>query len=675
MKAIFDDGKRKKKKPLLKGVDETCYGFSVPEDPSEADKEARIEAAHSIAMAREMEAEHLEKYGRTLCAGDGPPTTNDIFERYQSAPQSFNMDEQPEDEKIKVDGVDSVAYWSEQSGYLTNVATTDDSGVSAVIVFESFKELKRSVTHLEEGNDPCFVAFLAEDHNEQKRIFIVGRAERGVRLRERAGEVFVEEKKASKKSKRIPVRTYGDGLVALMEKDGTVLKKVTLAKYVKDRAVRRAQKRQTLLPNQVNAITRQAISTLGKKKQLEKIREMLLEKDASGKSTHLLPQYKKSDNPFRANEETPYAYLAKISTEDAAGLALDISLSSNSRILIGAYESRKNKRKITATTQYQQLLPFENKSIPLVKQTEKEIQEQVDELEKRIADGFVEMLETSLGTPIMQTLCAMISLAIENGSSTTQNVNALMRLRGASDSSKQRKARNEELDLLAELRMTLTIKSIENGKEIIIEDMPIIHRSALVTSDGSSPSRRWFINPDFWNFLQAKRSFAVVPKCLFSLNAQKQEWEWKLAIAICSGWSKGWLGNDRLYKVDGRNTWTTRSLLDTSGLALDAHVLVYGNETSKGKGPAALRRRIREALESLQRVRCDGEYEEAIGEFEIFKHPSDPMLDKIIISPTDAQVAVMRESVLPRAEAKAIATELAASKKATKLLPKPPLSK
>jgi hypothetical protein len=50
------------------------------------------------------------------------------------------------------------------------------------------------------------------------------------------------------------------------------------------------------------------------------------------------------------------------------------------------------------------------------------------------------------------------------------------------------------------------------------------------------------------------------------------------------------------------------------------------------------------------------------------------MLDKIIISPTDAQVAVMRESVLPRAEAKAIATELAASKKATKLLPKPPLS-
>jgi hypothetical protein len=96
--------------------------------------------------------------------------------------------------------------------------------------------------------------------------------------------------------------------------------------------------------------------------------------------------------------------------------------------------------------------------------------------------------------------------------------------------------------------------------------------------------------------------------------------------------------------------------------------MLNGRGKTRGKGKTAFRAKVRKTLEHLQRF--GDERVETIGDFEIIESKSDPMEDKIIVSPTPGQVEEMRLEIKGKAEETRIAAKLipAKGKKATRPL-------
>lgn len=569
----------------------------------------------------------------------------------------------------------SVVRWMKDTGFFTTapIAQSKDSGIAALILFETKAQMERTLQHLEGGPDLCWVGYRApltgpKDPKEERmkttesmglsalagaevdpskpggglRIVIVGQSRQGFLLREKSDEVFVEvidpKQKNPGKRKRIPARTLdGGGVVHLLGKRGKKEAETTLPLFIRQRERRRQKDEAVVIPNRSDHLVRSIISTSGTKLHEEEIRktiEVLPEAQELGaaKATNLSKWMAKA-NPAEAYEVT-------------------IGLLDESRRGLAAREERdrKNKKRKTRAMVATTLpLPFDETKVEIV------VGRAHQQAKDAISDQFFESLQRSLTPSLMQTLLAVFAQAYETGGAFVQNVDALLRLRGSEDGGFQRSKILDELETLGRLEFQLSIrkKDREVGDRIAYRwiTYPVLRRGVVkgrTEADGKSvvDSVKWWIDEDFLGTLQAHRHLTLIDKSLFALDAAREEWEFRLGVTISSRWAKGWLAGEHLCESDGRVEWSVDRLVDAAGLGVTARKWI------EKKGVESFRDRLRQALETLQR--CGPQKAQAIGGFEIQKDRSgDPLLDRVVVWPTEGQVDSFRERIIGKAEAKA----------------------
>ena len=122
-----------------------------------------------------------------------------------------------------------------------STATTKDSGVTALLIFESEAMMRKSFQHLERGNDPApGVGYKWE--KDGAKFQIAGRLRLGVRLRESKGKVFVEvlDPKTKECVRKVYAKIGDKYRIHLLEKDGTISRKIGLETFVREREKWRA---------------------------------------------------------------------------------------------------------------------------------------------------------------------------------------------------------------------------------------------------------------------------------------------------------------------------------------------------------------------------------------------------------------------------------------------------
>lgn len=558
-----------------------------------------------------------------------------------------------------------------------STATTKDSGVTALLIFESEAIMKKSLPHLERGNDPApGVGYKWEQ--DGAKFQIAGRLRLGVRLRESKGKVFVEV--LDPKTKECRLRVYakiGDKYrIHLLEKDGTISRKIGLETFVREREKWRARgsgNMKTLA--HISNLNRARLPSAGRDQAIEEISKQLHEVDERGRLTAIVELTEPGYNAIDGTGAKKIGYLATISPEDAREeMEVAIALTDESRALLERLDTRKRKKKTRVELQgqfdLQGLLPFDARSTKIT------ANEGALALE-RVGATFIECIQSSLTPSTFLTFAAVLSLAIKNGGSFVQSINALMDLRHPTHSGIARQSLIYELEVIASIRYVLKYKTMKRDKAgnrfAIWETVPILHRGSetFAQVEGKSATKiktEWHIDPKFWSLIQAKRLLAIIDKSIFAADSRKEEWEIGFAFAIASAWSKGWLANENLYEGDGLKEWRCETLLRQAGLFENGDSMLNGRGKTRGKGKTAFRAKVRKTLEHLQRF--GDERVETIGDFEIIESRSDPMEDKIIVSPTPGQVEEMRLEIKGKAEETRIAAKLipAKGKKATRPL-------
>lgn len=578
----------------------------------------------------------------------------------------------------------SIVRWETETGFFTTapMAVTKDTGIAALVVFESEAQMKRNLPLLEGGPDLCWVGFQAPltksqeavmntpsqkmlriisgvevgEHGREGRpgITIVGQSRRGFLLRESGGEVFVEvidpKQKGPGQAKRIRVRTLdGGGVVHLLGKKGKKEGESTLPLFIRKRERLRQRDEVVVIPSRADHLVRSVISTSGTKLHEEAIRKTLEVFTPSPTGEDLLAT-KKASSVMRL--------MARANPAEA--LEVTIGLLDKSRRALWARdsESKGKRRKTRAFVQTTDPLPFDETKIEIVVGTMKQV------AADKISDQFFQTLQKSLDTSLMQTLLAVFAQAYQSGGAFVQNVDALLRLRHGGDGGFQRTKILAELETLGTIQFRLATRSKERlpGDQVAYRwmDFPILHRGVvkgrtLESGEETVDSVKWWIDADFLQTLQVKRHFALIDRSLLALDAHREEWEFRLGVAISTRWSKGWLGNEHLSLQDGRTEWTVERLVDTAGLGLNARKWIekWGVDGTKKSERPPFRVRFRQALETL--MRCGPSAAQTIGGFEIIRDRSgDPLLDRVIVWPTEGQVEEWRERFIGRAEQKAL---------------------
>ena len=409
----------------------------------------------------------------------------------------------------------------------------------------------------------------------------------------------------------------------------------------------------------ISNLNRARLPSAGRDQAIEEISKQLHEVDERGRLKAIVELTEPGYNAIDGTGAKKIGYLATISPEDAREeVEVAIALTEESRALLERLDTRKRKKKtrveIEARFNEQGLLPFDARSTKIT------ANEGALALE-RVGSTFLECIQSSLTTSTFLTFMAVLSLAIKNGGSFVQSINALMDLRHPTHSGIARQSLIYELEVIAAIRYVLKYKTMKRDKAgnrlAIWETVPILHRGSetFAQVEGKSATKiktEWHIDPKFWNLIQAKRLLA---------DSRKGEWEVGFAIAIASGCSKGWIGDEDLHEKDGRKVWKCETLLRHAGLFENGDSMLNGRGKTRGKGKTAFRAKVRKTLEHLQRF--GDERVETIGDFEIIESKSDPMEDKIIVSPTPGQVEEMRLEIKGEAEKTRIAAKLLPSKK------------
>lgn len=558
-----------------------------------------------------------------------------------------------------------------------STATTKDSGVTALLIFESEAVMKKSLPHLERGNDPApGVGYKWE--KDGAKFQIAGRLRLGVRLRESKGKVFVEvlDPKTKECVRKVYAKIGDKYRIHLLEKDGTISRKIGLETFVREREKWRARgsgNMKTLA--HISNLNRARLPSAGRDQAIEEISKQLHEVDERGRLKAIVELTEPGYNAIDGTGAKKIGYLATISPEDAREeMEVAIALTDESRALLERLDTRKRKKKTKVELQgqfdLQGLLPFDARSTKIT------ANEGALALE-RVGATFIECIQSSLTPSTFLTFAAVLSLAIKNGGSFVQSINALMDLRHPTHSGIARQSLIYELEVIASIRYVLKYKTEKRDKAgnrvAIWETVPILHRGSETFKqvEGKSATKiktEWHIDPKFWSLIQAKRLLAIIDKSIFAADSRKEEWEIGFAFAIASAWSKGWLGNQYLHEKDGRMEWRCETLLRQAGLFENGDSMLNGRGKTRGKGKTAFRAKVRKTLEHLQRF--GDERVETIGDFEIIESKSDPMEDKIIVSPTPGQVEEMRLEIKGKAEETRIAAKLipAKGKKATRPL-------
>ena len=558
-----------------------------------------------------------------------------------------------------------------------STATTKDSGVTALLIFESEAIMKKSIPYLERGNDPApGVGYKWE--KDGAKFQIVGRLRIGVRLREHKGEVFVEVLDPKTKECRLKVYAkIGDKYrIHLLEKDGTISRKIGLETFVREREKWRARGSGNMRTvAHISNLNRARLPSAGRDHAIEEISKQLHEVDERGRLKAIEEIYEEGYNAIDGTGAKRIGYLATISPEDAREeMEVAIALTDESRSLLARLNARKRNKKtrveIEARFNDQGLLPFDTRSTKLAANEGASATD-------RLATTFIESIKASLDPSQFLTFASLLSLAIKNGGTFVQSINALMDLRHPTHSGIARKSLIYELEIIAAIRYVLKYKTMKRDKAgnrvAIWETVPILHRGSETFKqvEGKSATKiktEWHIDPKFWSLIQAKRLLAIIDKSIFAADSRKEEWEIGFAFAIASAWSKGWLGEENLYEVDGLKVWRCETLLRQAGLFENGDSMLNGRGKTRGKGKTAFRAKVRKTLEHLQRF--GDERVETIGDFKIIESKSDPMEDKIIVSPTPGQIEEMRLEIKGEAEKTRIAAKLvpAKGKKATRPL-------
>ena len=579
--------------------------------------------------------------------------------------------------------VGGVQYSSVDETFYTeaSMATTKDSGVTALLIFESEAIMRKSFQHLERGNDPApGVGYKWEKDGAKFQIAgrLVDQEGRaiGVRLRESKGKVFVEvlDPKTKECVRKVYAKIGDKYRIHLLEKDGTISRKIGLETFVREREKWRARgsgNMKTLA--YISNLNRARLPSAGRDQAIEEISKQLHEVDERGRLKAIVELTEPGYNAIDGTGAKKIGYLATISPEDAREeVEVAIALTEESRALLERLDTRKRKKKtrveIEARFNEQGLLPFDARSTKIT------ANEGALALE-RVGSTFLECIQSSLTTSTFLTFMAVLSLAIKNGGSFVQSINALMDLRHPTHSGIARQSLIYELEVIAAIRYVLKYKTMKRDKAgnrlAIWETVPILHRGSetFAQVEGKSATKiktEWHIDPKFWNLIQAKRLLAIIDKSIFAADSRKEEWEVGFAIAIASGCSKGWIGDEDLHEKDGRKVWKCETLLRHAGLFENGDSMLNGRGKTRGKGKTAFRAKVRKTLEHLQRF--GDERVETIGDFEIIESKSDPMEDKIIVSPTPGQVEEMRLEIKGKAEETRIAAKLipAKGKKATR---------
>ena len=641
-------------------------------DMSEDEKRSAMDAIDPKSL------EMLESLSKSLPSGGVDPVYAEAL--LSEVRAIIGFDPEIGFEAAKADPKDgetdqSSVRWTKDTGFFTTapaVASSRDAGIAALVVFESEAQLRRNLSRLEGGSDPCWVGYFApligpKNPTEEAsktpetaglsalagaetdptkvgggtRISIQGQSTRGFRLREKSGEVFVEIEDPKKTRRdRVHARTLdGGNVVHLLGADGRLEEKIDLSTFVRRRERRRQRDEAAIIPNRADAIIRSTLSTSGADLHAEEIRKTIRARPVGssempdGRATSL-GKWIASANPAEAYQ-------------------VAVALTDESRRKIAALEAVERKRKKSKTrvdVSSTDTLPFDETKVEIVPGQARQAAADA------ISNQFMESIQRSLTPSLMQTMLAVFSLAFESPEGTViQNVDALLRVRGTTDGGKQRKQILEELDTLGKIQFRLSIRQTEpkKGDKVAFRwlEFPVLRKGLVKGAthvDGKEviESTKWRIDEDFLSWLQAKRSLAIIDRALFALDSVKEEWEWRLGVAISTRWSKGWLGGEMLCESDGRVEWKVETLVDAAGLGLKARDLI------RTKSKKTFRDRFRKALETLQR--CGPASSEAIGDFTIRKHPTDPLLDLVTISPTPGMVETFRERVLGKAETKAI---------------------
>ena len=555
------------------------------------------------------------------------------------------------------------------------LATTKESGIAAVVLFESENQLKKLFAYLEGGFDPCRMGWKNDDPPNSWKHYM---EQKGVKIRVHKGETFVDAIMPNGTRKRVPAKLMFDGMiegrrsyVQVMNKDGTLGDQLTLAEFITQRERLRKKSENALAFSSRNMFNRSVIPSSQSAKVLAATEKQLLARNERGEYAAIEPVYEPYD-PMNGTSRVLREFMATVSTEDA--LEISCALDDESRSRIDALETVSRKKQRSNALSCQLLFDFEREVASIDYGTAKAKQEQVHNLVNKT-------IRNAMTLSLMQLHKMLEILAIEEGGTTIKNMDRLLELRYPnSDGGKQWIALNEELEELAKIKFILSYRRKDKKGIYTRLTFNILTRGTreeeIDTLKGTKKMIRqvWKLDPDFFALMNRKSLFTITDKTLLGANTLTQEWEIRFYDGFTEGWAKGWLGSENLFKVSGRKTWRVGSFIDAIGLGMTARAMLYGTKdeagkvVSKAKGKKAFRDKIRETLQSLQRFGRGGE--EVIGDYEYNpRESSDPMEDAITVSPTDSWVASFTDRVLGRAVAKKKAADLLPPKP-TKLLPK-----
>lgn len=542
----------------------------------------------------------------------------------------------------------------EKTLFARRIAATKDSGIEALVVFDSERSMRQFEPILEPGIDPCYVGFRGED----EQISGIHEASRAVRLRSEKGAVFVEvvgveakptrgrkRTKTPKKLLRIPARLFSpDQRVELIGRDGLVSETVDLATFVQRREASRARDQAVFVPDRADNLTSALISEALGDKHLEALRSIV----------KVTPQREATDlaNPKKAVSIS--RWLASVDLTRAKEIAT--GLTDESRALLHSVRDdeisdNRGRRRKTIVEVDQMILPYETTSIEI----SAEQMPTRATLEEMTTTKFLESIERALWRSPSQTLWAVFNRAYRGGGLVVQSIGQVLADRRMEDGGPQRKKIRDELDLLSRLTFTIKVYARTDSGEYKYLPFPIMRRyqgGFGQTIDGidvrvEDPSVvYWAIDPLFYSWMQSHRAIMPISPALL---ATTDVWVYRTGMTIAGATKKGFLGDEMLVKADGARVWTVRALLHRCGLELHAHSILSNGSRSD------LRDRIRETLEGLKR--CGPDREEQIAHYEIRRKGGDPMDDEVEIWPSTGHLEIIGQDLLGKASQKALAAD------------------
>lgn len=563
----------------------------------------------------------------------------------------------------------------DESGTETKVSYTvasnrfeKESSIQGMIVLDSlndYEEFEKRISRgeFDAGSDQIAIFIRVSDAVEQ-RLHMVGSI-RDLRIRSEKDSIFIESDTG--RIAVLPVFGSGDR-VRVRRRDRAVpqwdttegeYEEMTFAEFIQKRERRRQRDESSLIPNRGDHLARSIIGRASASKVKEKTSEILAEQQRSDSSLDWV--WEKATN---ADGKPTHSGKRRLRLDPARAYEIAVGLTDESRRyaanLSTSGKSRKTATKIETTVQA--ILPFDKTATRIEPNTSGE--QVLEELEK----AHIASLYRSLSPRHLQVHLAIFGEAMRhNGAFLLDKKGKIalaekmgIDLKKVKYSGAELKQLEQTLEDLSRFSYVLEIR--QEGTGAMRLDAPILQWEYTATKVDEQDEKIeevkvWRVNDKVREFFEKKRSFALVDDAFFLLDAKRETWEIQILLYISSRWSKGWLGDEKLSKVDGRFETTIGSVLHGAGLSLAAFNMIEHD------GRPSLRKKVREVFENLRR--CGPDRVDAIGGFGISpdpKDPDDPLSDRVWIEPSKGQIDRFREKFLGRAESKMLQVEQAPPK-------------